>query len=260
MRFDIISIFPELFREVFEFGIIRRAIEAGLIDIAVHDLRDFTYGRHRQTDDRPFGGGAGMVMKPEPLFRAVEFITHGRNPLSSAVVLLSPQGKLFDQETARRFSALDHLTLICGRYEGVDERVVENLITEEISIGDYVLSGGEIPAMVVVDAVTRLIPGALGCEQSAEAESFSRGLLDYPHYTRPAEYRGMKVPDVLTSGHHAEVEKWRRRKAVEKTLRRRADLIDRHGFDEQERREIEEIRKEIDNIERCTDESGSSGR
>lgn len=242
MRFDIITIFPEIFREVFDFGIIRRACEARIIDICVHNLRDFTFDRHHQTDDRPFGGGAGMVMKPEPLFRAVEFITH-RAGERSVVALLSPQGRLFDQQMAERLSSLDRVVLICGRYEGVDERVVEHLIMEEVSIGDYVLSGGEIPAMVIIDAVTRLLPGALGCEESAERESFSDGLLDHPHYTRPVEYRGMKVPDVLTSGNHARIEEWRRRKAIEKTLRCRPDLI--ANVSDAERREIEKNSRDI---------------
>lgn len=250
MRFDIVTIFPEIFCGVFEFGIIRRAAEAGLIEIRIHDLRDYTYDRHRQVDDRPFGGGAGMVMKPEPVFRAVEAITHGASDPS--VVLLSPQGRLFSQQVAEEFSRRAQVILICGRYEGVDERVAEHLIDDEVSIGDYVLSGGEIPAMVVVDAVTRLIPGALGCEQSAETESFARrgrwpSLLDHPHYTRPAEYRGMKTPDVLSSGNHAQIEAWRRRKALEKTLRRRPDLIGGRAISDAERREIEEILKEINN-------------
>ncbi len=242
MRFDIITIFPEIFREVFDFGIIRRARESRIIETSVHDLRDFTFDRHHQTDDRPFGGGAGMVMKPEPLFRAVEFVTH-RDGERSLVALLSPQGRLFDQAMAERLSSLDQVVLICGRYEGVDERVVERMIEEEISIGDYVLSGGEIPAMVIIDAVTRLLPGALGCEESAQKESFTGGLLDHPHYTRPAEYRGMKAPDVLTSGNHARIEEWRRQKAIEKTLRCRPDLIAKLG--EVERREIEKISRDI---------------
>jgi len=243
MRFDIITIFPEIFSAVFDFGIIRRAVEASLIEIHIHDLRDYTHDRHRQVDDRPFGGGAGMVMKPEPLFRAVEAIANPGSDVS--VALLSPQGRLFSQPVVQEYAHKAQVVLICGRYEGVDERVVEHLITDEVSIGDYVLSGGEIPAMVVVDAVTRLIPGALGCEQSAERESFSEGLLDYPHYTRPAEFRELKPPEVLLSGNHAEIERWRRRKAVEKTLRRRPDLIQDRGLSEAERREIEEILKEI---------------
>lgn len=244
MRFDIITIFPEIFDEVFDFGIVRRAVEAGLIEIQIHDLRNYTHDRHRQVDDRPFGGGAGMVMKPEPLFRAVEAVTKDVPEVN--VALLSPQGRLFSQPVAEEYSRKQHLVLICGRYEGVDERVVEHLITDELSIGDYVLSGGEIPAMVVVDAVTRLIPGALGCEQSAERESFSRGLLDYPHYTRPAEYRELKAPEVLLSGNHAEIELWRRRKSIEKTLRRRPDLIRDRVLSDDERREIEEVLKEIE--------------
>lgn len=245
MRFDIITIFPEIFSGVFDFGIVRRAAEAGLIDIHVHDLRDYTSGRHRQVDDRPFGGGAGMVMKPEPLFRAVETVTNGAPDVS--VALLSPQGRLFNQPVAEEYSRKPRIVLICGRYEGVDERVAQHLITDEVSIGDCVLSGGEIPAMVVVDAVTRLIPGALGCEQSVERESFAGGLLDYPHFTRPAEFRGMKAPEMLLSGNHAEIERWRRRKAIEKTLRCRPDLIQARTLSEEERREIEEILKEIGN-------------
>ena len=224
MRFDIITIFPEIFSEVFDFGIVRRAVESGLIEISVHDLRDYTFDRHRQVDDRPFGGGAGMILKPEPLVRAIEAIAGG--PGEASTVLLSPQGRLFGQRMAEEFSRKARLVLICGRYEGVDERVIEHWIDDEVSIGDYVLSGGEIPAMVVVDAVTRLIPGALGCDESALRESFSDGLLDYPHYTRPAEYRGMKVPDVLLSGNHAEIDAWRRGRSIQKTERCRPDLIE----------------------------------
>lgn len=244
MRFDVITIFPEIFRGVFEFGIIRRAVEAGLIEIRVHDLRDYAHDRHRTVDDRPFGGGAGMVMKPEPLFRSVEAVTAGAQ--GAKTVLLSPQGRLFNQLIAEEFAREDFMVLVCGRYEGVDERVVEHL-SDEVSIGDYVLSGGEIPAMVVIDAVTRLIPGALGSEQSAARESFSDGLLDHPQYTRPPEYRGMKAPDVLQSGNHQEIERWRRRKAIEKTLRRRPDLIEGRVLSGDERREIEEVMKEIGN-------------
>jgi len=228
MRFDIVTIFPEIFRGPFDFGIVKRAVASGLIEIGIHDLRDYTADRHRQVDDRPFGGGAGMVMKPEPLFCAIEDLT--RNS-PAAVALLSPQGRLFSQEVAQQLCGLERLILICGRYEGVDERVVENIVDDELSIGDYVLSGGEIPAMVVVDAIVRLLPGALGCGGSIERESFSRGtqwqgLLDYPQYTRPASYRGLDVPEVLLRGNHAEIERWRRGKAIEKTLRRRPDLFE----------------------------------
>ena len=243
MRFDIITIFPELFRGVFEFGIIRRAVEAGLIEINLHDLRDYTFDRHHQVDDRPFGGGAGMVMKPEPLFRAIEAVTHPSD--GATVVMLSPQGRLLTQRVAAELAERKQVVLICGRYEGVDERVIEQLADDELSIGDYVLSGGEIPAMVLVDAVTRLIPGALGCNESAERDSFADGLLDYPHYTRPVEYRGLKAPDVLVSGHHGEIEKWRRRKAMEKTLKRRPDLLERRALSEDERRLVEEILREM---------------
>jgi tRNA (guanine37-N1)-methyltransferase len=243
LSFDVITIFPEIFRGVFEFGIIRRAVEAGLIGINLHDLRDYTFDRHHQVDDRPFGGGAGMVMKPEPLFRAIEAVTHRAS--DATVVMLSPQGRLFTQRVAEELAGRRQVVLICGRYEGVDERVTERLADDELSIGDYVLSGGEIPAMVVVDAVTRLVPGALGCNESAERDSFADGLFDYPHYTRPVEYRGLRAPDVLVSGHHGEIEKWRRRKAMEKTLKRRPDLLERRALSEDERRLVEEILREM---------------
>jgi tRNA (guanine37-N1)-methyltransferase len=230
MRFDIITIFPEIFTGVFEFGIIGRGVEAGLIRIEVHDLRDYTHDKHRQVDDRPYGGGAGMVMKPEPLFRAVEAIAHKSARVRT--VLLSPRGRVFNQKVAEEMAAESRLILICGRYEGVDERVGEYLVDDEISVGDYVLSGGEIPAMVMVDAVTRLVPGVLGSGESALHESFSEGILEHPQYTRPAEYRGMRVPDVLLGGNHAEVDEWRRRKAVAKTLERRPDLSEVTGLNE----------------------------
>jgi len=277
MRFDIVTIFPDFFRGPLDHGIVKRAQESGLVDIRVQDLREFTHDRHRTVDDRPFGGGEGMVLKPEPLFEAVEHLlgpaasvgadlrvrpqqdgqTHRSAP-TTAIVLLSASGKLFRQETARRFAELDRIILLCGRYEGVDERVAEHLATDELSIGDFVLSGGELAAALVVDAVTRLIPGALGNEDSTTNESFSssknemadvgfvfgpegndplqtmaflshlglnRGILDYPHYTRPADFRGWKVPDVLIGGNHAEVAKWRRKMALLKTVRNRFELI-----------------------------------
>jgi len=255
MRFDLITIFPEFFAGPLEHGIVHRAREAGLIHTHIQDLREFTKDRHRTVDDRPFGGGEGMVLKPEPLFEAVESLLgrsigdaseqNGKDP-STAIVLMSAAGRLFDQEAARRYSQLERIILICGRYEGVDERVAEHLATEEISIGDFVLSGGELPALLVMDAVTRLIPGALGNEASSQNESFSSSmasvpfsplqakqgatngmLLDFPHYTRPAEYRGWKVPEILIGGNHAEVAKWRRAAALEKTRRNRPDLLSR---------------------------------
>ncbi|MFI5094460.1 MAG: tRNA (guanosine(37)-N1)-methyltransferase TrmD [Candidatus Acidiferrum sp.] len=273
MRFDLITIFPEFFTGPLDHGILRRARETGLVEVQVQDLRVFTKDRHRSVDDRPFGGGEGMVLKPEPLFEAVEALLGNslggaeeptvRDP-KTAIVLMSAAGKLFQQETARRYAGLDRMVLLCGRYEGVDERVAEYLATEEISVGDYVLSGGEIPAMLVIDAVTRLIPGALGNEASSQNESFSANpaapghasyaeawhgvplrtdtkmvgaggshdlqltsqlLLDFPHYTRPAEFRGWKVPEVLIGGNHAEVANWRRAAALEKTQRNRPDLL-----------------------------------
>ncbi|MGC2236584.1 MAG: tRNA (guanosine(37)-N1)-methyltransferase TrmD [Pyrinomonadaceae bacterium] len=234
LKIDVLTIFPEFFREVFDFGIIRRARLAEIVEINVHDLREFTTDKHRMTDDRPFGGGDGMVFKAEPIFNAIENLigTTGREnyPQGTKVVLLSPQGRQFKQEVAREFAAeIEHLILICGRYEGVDERVNEALVTEEISIGDYVLSGGEPAAIVLVDAIVRLLPNALGSETSAENDSFSNGLLDYPHYTQPRDFRGMQVPEILLSGNHAEIEKWRKQKALEKTQKVRKDLLDKEN-------------------------------
>ncbi|MEO6391021.1 MAG: tRNA (guanosine(37)-N1)-methyltransferase TrmD [Pyrinomonadaceae bacterium] len=229
LRFDIVTIFPEFFGEVFDFGIIRRARAAGLLSVRAHDLRHWTHDKHHIVDDRPFGGGDGMVMKPEPIFEAVEELTGekaGACPAGTRVVLLSPQGKRLTQALAQELSAADQIVVICGRYEGVDERVAQTLITEEISIGDYVLSGGEPAAVVLVDAVTRLLPGALGSETSALTESFATGLLDYPHYTRPPEFRGMRVPEVLIGGHHGEIERWRQEQALEKTKKNRPDLLE----------------------------------
>jgi tRNA (guanine37-N1)-methyltransferase len=257
MRFDLITIFPEFFVGPLDHGIVRRARETGIAQINIQDLREFTKDRHRTVDDRPFGGGEGMVLKPDPLFEAVEkLLGHAvgtatepvERDANTAIVLMSAAGRLFTQETAKRYSQLEQLILICGRYEGVDERVAEHLATEEISVGDYVLSGGEMPAAMIIDAVTRLLPGALGNEASTQNESFNSVtdaveslpgrpsplatrhlLLDYPHYTRPAEYRGWKVPDILIGGNHAEVAKWRRQQALEKTCRNRPDLLSENG-------------------------------
>jgi tRNA (guanine37-N1)-methyltransferase len=272
MRFDLITIFPEFFAGPLDYGIVRRAREAKLIATYIHDLRAFAHDRHRTVDDRPFGGGEGMVMKPEPLFEAAESLfVDGENAAASdgsmklgertAIVLLSAAGKMFRQETARRFAGMERVVLICGRYEGVDERVAQHLATDEISIGDFVLSGGELAAAMILDAVTRLIPGALGNEDSIVNESFSeplanrdgakvtspqrsdpghsapgsvsresreigRGILDYPHYTRPPSFRGWDVPEVLLGGNHEAIRKWREERALEKTLRNRPDLLD----------------------------------
>ncbi|QQS32389.1 MAG: tRNA (guanosine(37)-N1)-methyltransferase TrmD [Acidobacteriota bacterium] len=230
MKIDVLTIFPEFFDRVFDFGIIRRAKLAGIVDISVHDLRGFATDKHKMVDDRPFGGGDGMVLKPQPIFAAIENLIgvsdRDRYPAKTRVVLLSPQGKPLKQRAVREFADdAQHVVTICGRYEGVDERVNEALVTDEISIGDYVLSGGEPAAVVLVDSIVRLLPDALGSETSAENDSFSKGLLDCPHYTRPAEFRGMKVPDVLLNGNHAEIEKWRHEKALEKTRAIREDLL-----------------------------------
>jgi tRNA (guanine37-N1)-methyltransferase len=243
VRFDLVTIFPRMMDGPLGEGIIRRAIDRGVIDVRVHDLRDFTDDRHRVVDDVPFGGGPGMVLKPEPLFRAVDAIREQRGK-PDAVILLSPQGQAFSDAHARRLSALSHIVLIAGRYEGVDERVREQVATEEISIGDYVLSGGELPALVVLDAVARLVPGVVGDEQSIEDESFRRGLLDFPHYTRPAEYRGASVPDVLLSGHHAAIRRWRKRQALARTLARRPDLVTQAALDDEEREILRELKAE----------------
>ncbi len=234
MRIDVLTIFPEFFGQVFDFGIIRRAKKFGLVELSVHDLRDYALDKHRMTDDRPFGGGDGMVMKPEPIFAAIEALTgtavRDEYPAGTRVVLLSPQGTPLKQAFAAELAEkAEHIILICGRYEGVDERVNEALVTDEVSIGDYVLSGGEPAAIVVADAVIRLLPDALGSETSAANDSFSSGMLDCPHYTRPAEFRGMKVPEVLLTGHHAEIEKWRHQMAFEKTKRFRSDILKDKG-------------------------------
>jgi tRNA (guanine37-N1)-methyltransferase len=265
MRFDLITIFPEFFTSILGHGVLRRGIAGGLVRVDVHDLRNFTDDRHRTVDDRPFGGGEGMVLKPEPLAKSVESLGVAakgeRDAARERVVLLSAQGRQFRQAVAREFAGLERLVLICGRYEGVDERVNELLCDEELSIGDYVLSGGELAAAIVVDATARLLPGVLGNEASREYESFGAadvgpdgvegsppssvhgagGLLDYPHYTRPAEYRGMAVPEVLTQGDHAVIRRWRREKALEKTLRNRPDLLEGAELTEADRRVLEKL-------------------
>lgn len=290
MRFDIVTIFPDFFRGPLDHGIVRRAQDAGLVEIRVQDLREFTHDRHRTVDDRPFGGGEGMVLKPEPLFEAVEHLlgpgavvatgAQRRSPSPkgrTAIVLLSASGKLFRQADARRFAGLDRIILLCGRYEGVDERVAEHLATDELSIGDFVLSGGELAAALIIDAVTRLLPGALGNEDSTANESFScsanfqidtpgeavslqlsalsqtpspqpltpsLGILDFPHYTRPADFRGWKVPDVLISGNHADIRRWRRKMALLKTIRNRPELISGAPLSDDDRSLLSELQSE----------------
>jgi tRNA (guanine37-N1)-methyltransferase len=227
MQIDIMTLFPEMFDGPFEASIIKRAQEAGLISIAVHNIRDWAPGKHRQCDDTPYGGGGGMVMKPEPIFYAVEAVLgiEPGTPLPHPVVLLTPQGRPLTQAAAHELAGHERLVLVCGRYEGIDERVREHLITDQISIGDYVLSGGELAAMVVVDAVTRLLPGALGDPEATQQDSFSSGLLEHPHYTRPACFRGWTVPEILLSGHHANLVRWRRQASLRRTWAQRPDLL-----------------------------------
>jgi tRNA (guanine37-N1)-methyltransferase len=240
---DIVTVFPEMVGAALAEGVVGRARERGLIDIRVRDLRDYTDDRHRVVDDAPFGGGPGMVLKPEPLFHAIDGIAAERGA-ASAVILTTPQGRRFTHAEAQRFSRMERLVVLCGRYEGVDERVTSTVVTDEVSIGDFVLTGGELPALVVVDAIARLVPGVVGDEASVEADSFVRGLLDHPHYTRPAVCRGVAVPEVLMSGHHAEIERWRRRERVRRTLERRPDLLAAADLTTDERRELSELLKE----------------
>jgi tRNA (guanine37-N1)-methyltransferase len=241
MRFDVLTIFPGIFESPLDETILRRALDAGLIEVAVHDLRQWATDRHRTVDDYPFGGGAGMVMKPEPLFAAIEAVQPLSEP-SAAVVLMTPQGRRLDQELVAELATRPRLLIVCGRYEGVDERVRQELVDLEVSVGDFVVSGGELPALLLIDAVSRRIPGVLGAEASLDEESFEGGLLEYPQYTRPSEFRGWEVPEVLLSGHHAEIAKWRRRQRLLRTLARRPDLLESAPLTEQERRWIEEER------------------
>jgi tRNA (guanine37-N1)-methyltransferase len=268
MKIDILTIFPDFFRGPLDYGIIRRARETGLVEISIHDLRTFTKDKHRTVDDRPFGGGEGMVLKPEPIFECVESLgciapwaERVKRSAKQSVILLSPQGGKLVQSVADELSNLERIVLICGRYEGVDERVSQHLADREISIGDYVLSGGELGAAVIVDTVTRLIPGAVGNEASTRQESFtaragletggpsstcaSGGLLDYPHYTRPAEFRGMAVPEVLVNGNHEEIRRWRRRTALAKTVRNRPELLDQGALNDEDRDWLTEIKGEV---------------
>jgi tRNA (guanine37-N1)-methyltransferase len=240
LKFDIVTIFPKMVQAPLDEGIVGRAIERGLLDVRVHDLRDHTTDRHRVVDDVPFGGGPGMVLKPEPLFRAVEHIRQTRGEPGS-VILTSPDGPVLTAAVARRLSGLGHVVVLCGRYEGVDDRVRSHLATEELSIGDYVVSGGELPALVIVDAVARFVPDVVGDEQSVARDSFARGLLDYPQFTRPADFRGITVPSVLLSGHHAEIERWRRREALARTLQSRPDLVDRATLSDEDQKLLREL-------------------
>ncbi|MCH8864414.1 MAG: tRNA (guanosine(37)-N1)-methyltransferase TrmD [Chloroflexi bacterium] len=245
MRIDILTLFPQMFQAPFSFGILKRAIDQGLVSINLHNIRDYTHDKHRTVDDYPYSGGPGMVLKPEPIFEAVESVTSGISAVEKGgklpIILLTPQGRLFSQEIARDLSGYDHLILICGRYEGVDERVRQHLVTDEISIGDYVLTGGEFPAMVVVDSVVRLLPGVLGSDASSLDESHSDGLLEYPQYTRPEVYKGWEVPEILLSGNHAKIAGWRREQVIRRTLERRPDLLEKTTLNQQERQLVEQL-------------------
>ncbi len=240
MRFDILTLFPSIFESPFQESIVKRALEAGLISIDIHNIRHFATDKHRLTDDTPYGGGGGMVMKPEPIFAAVESLLEADDE-APPIVLLSPQGRLFTQQIARELSRQARLILICGRYEGVDERVRQYLVTDEISIGDYVLSGGEIPAMVLVETVTRLLPGVLGDPGATFEDSHTAGLLEYPHYTRPALFRAYQVPEVLLSGDHVRIVRWRRQEALRRTWQRRPDLLAKADLSEADREFLREL-------------------
>lgn len=243
MKCDVVTLFPEMIHPVLAQSMLKRAQDKALLDVRVHDLRDFTEDKHRTADDHPYGGGAGMVLKPEPIFRAVDAIRAGGEPLR--LILTSPQGRPFTQQLAFEFSGeTRRLVFICGRYEGVDERVREGLDLEEVSIGDYVLTGGELPALVMIDAAVRWVPGVLGDPESAKGDSFAGTLLDYPHYTRPATVRGLNIPDVLTSGNHAAIRDWRRKQALLNTLKKRPDLLEKLGCTEEERKMLEELNQE----------------
>ncbi len=244
MRFDLFTLFPEVCAPYVQESILKRAQAAGLVDVQLHNIRDYAPGKHQVTDDEPYGGGGGMVMKPEPVFNAVEAVLGPRDVEGAAptpVILLTPQGRTFNQAIAYELAQHERIALVCGRYEGFDERIREHLATDELSIGDYVLTGGELAALIVVDAVARLLPGVLGDPTGAEDDSFAMGLLEYPHYTRPAEYRGWRVPDILVSGDHAKVARWRRQQALLRTRRRRPDLLDRSPLSDADRKLLGDV-------------------
>ena len=263
MQFEVFTLLPEVFTPYLESSILQRARQRGLIDVRLHNIRDYTHDKHHVTDDTPYGGGGGMVMKPEPVFEAVESVLGlASNPAQPSfvsapqkntgtsqgkavpVVLLTPQGRVFTQRVAEEFSRYERIALLCGRYEGVDERIREHLVTDEISMGDYVLTGGELPALMIIDAVSRLIPGVLGDPTGAEDDSHSMGLLEYPHYTRPPQFRGWKVPDILLSGDHAKIDKWRREQAVIRTFTRRPDILEKAELSKEDQKIIERLKSE----------------
>lgn len=257
MQFDVFTLLPEVFPPYLESSILLKARQRGLIDVRVHNIRDYAHDKHHVTDDTPYGGGGGMVMKPEPVFEAVEsvlgLITDRPQPFDPAqdkppvvpIILLTPQGRVFTQRVAEELSRVERIALLCGRYEGVDERIREHLVTDEISIGDYVLTGGELPALMIIDAVSRLIPGVLGDPTGAEDDSHSMGLLEYPHYTRPPEFRGWKVPDILLSGDHAKIDKWRREQAITRTFNKRPDMLEKAELSVKEKKFVEDLRLKV---------------
>lgn len=253
MQFEVFTLLPEVFPSYLETSILKRAQERGLIHVDVHNIRDYTHDKHHMTDDTPYGGGGGMVMKPEPIFEAVESVLGLAAPLSPPepasnipIVLLTPQGRVFNQSIAQELSTHPRIALICGRYEGIDERIREHLVTDEISIGDYVLTGGEIPALILIDAISRLLPGVLGDPTGAEDDSHAMGLLEYPHYTRPPEFRGWKAPDVLLSGDHAKINKWRREQALFRTFKKRPDMLDKAELSKADRKFVESLKSNVE--------------
>lgn len=253
MQFEVFTLLPEVFPPYLESSILKRAAQKGLIDVRVHNIRDYTHDKHNTTDDTPYGGGGGMVMKPEPVFEAIESVL-GLAPRPSQlkpdsktpIILLTPQGRVFDQRIADELSTHPQIALLCGRYEGVDERIREHLVTDEISVGDYVLTGGELPALMIIDAVSRLIPGVLGDPTGAEDDSHSMGLLEYPHYTKPSEYRGWKVPEILLSGDHGKVDKWRREQALLRTLNKRPDMLEKAELSGKDKKFIQGLRSKVE--------------
>ena len=250
MQFEVFTLLPEVFPPYLESSILQRARQRGLIDVRLHNIRDYTHDKHHTADDTPYGGGGGMVMKPEPVFEAVESvlgISSGQaQPVPIPLILLTPQGRVFTQRVAEEFSRHDRIALLCGRYEGVDERIREHLVTDEISIGDYVLTGGELPALLIIDAVSRLLPGVLGDPTGAQDDSHSMGLLEYPHYTKPAEFRGWKVPEILLSGDHGKIEMWRREQALLRTFKKRPDMLEKAELSEKDRKFLESLKPKSD--------------
>lgn len=251
MQFEVFTLLPEVFPSYLDTSILKRARERGLIQVNVHNIRDYTRDKHHTTDDQPYGGGGGMVMKPEPVFEAIETVLELASPQTPPepasnipIILLTPQGRVFNQSIAKELSQHKRIALLCGRYEGIDERIRENLVTDEISIGDYVLTGGELPALILIDAVSRLLPDVLGDPTGAEDDSHAMGLLEYPHYTRPPEFRGSKVPDVLLSGDHKKIDKWRREQSLERTFKKRPDMLDKAELTKEDRKFLEQIKNQ----------------